>query len=263
MTKTLKLKKWEPESIPDDKTLLVIGKRGSGKSTFIADILHAKKDKIGSAVVISGTEESNGFYSRFIPGVFIHHEYDSSILSNIFDRQRAMIKQNNVQPVLLILDDCMYDKSFFKDPLFRNLMLNGRHYKLFTIISTQYALDVPPFARSNFDYCIVYRDPIKSNRERLYKQFFGIFPSMAEFNDVYDACSENFECLVLDQTSRSNAISDCIFWYRAKLRSHFKFGSPSFWRAAQQMMQMSKKRKAPPEGASKKIQKSTIIKKLL
>jgi len=256
--KTLKLKKWVPEQIPDDKTLLVIGKRGSGKSTFIADVLHAKKDRIGSAVIISGTEESNGFFSKFVPSVFIHNEYNSEILAKIFERQKSMIKTGSAQPVLLVLDDCMYDKSFFKCPVFRALMLNGRHYKLFTIISTQYALDVPPFARSNFDYCIVYRDPIKSNRERLYKQFFGIFPSMAEFNDVYDACSENFECLVLDQTSRSNNISDCVYWYKAKIRSHFKFGSPAFWRAGQEMLQMAKSSKKKPSA-----KKSTIIKKLL
>jgi len=44
-----------------------------------------------------------------------------------------------------------------------------------------------------------------------------------------DACTENYECLVLDNTSKSNKIQDCVFWYKAKIRKNFKIGSPALW----------------------------------
>ena len=42
-------------------------------------------------------------------------------------------------------------------------------------------------------------------------------------------CTENYECLVLDNTSRSNKIEDTVFWYKAKERKEFKMGSPALW----------------------------------
>jgi hypothetical protein len=46
-----------------------------------------------------------------------------------------------------------------------------------------------------------------------------------------DACTENYECLVLDNTSKSNKITDCVFWYKAPIRRGFRVGAPIFWQA--------------------------------
>ena len=70
---------------------------------------------------------------------------------------------------------------------------------------------------------------VRQNRENLYKAFFGVFPTFDSFCQVMDACTENYECLVLDNTSKSNKITDCVFWYKAPLRRGFKVGGPSFW----------------------------------
>jgi hypothetical protein len=44
-----------------------------------------------------------------------------------------------------------------------------------------------------------------------------------------DACTENYECLVLDNTSKSNNITDCVFWYKGTVRKNFRCGSAAFW----------------------------------
>ena len=49
------------------------------------------------------------------------------------------------------------------------------------------------------------------------------------FCKVMDACTENYECLVLDNTVKSNKIQDCVFWYKATLRKNFRVGSPQLW----------------------------------
>jgi len=50
-----------------------------------------------------------------------------------------------------------------------------------------------------------------------------------------DACTENYECIVLDNTSKSNRIEDCVFWYKATLRKNFKVGAPEYWQAHKKM----------------------------
>ena len=46
-----------------------------------------------------------------------------------------------------------------------------------------------------------------------------------------DSCTENYECLVLDNTSKSNKIEDCVFWYKAKMHTNFRVGAPEYWAA--------------------------------
>jgi len=249
---SLKLKRWDPSVVQGDKTILVIGKRGSGKSVAVADLMYNQRKCIPAAVVFSGTEESNGYFGQYIPKEYLYSEYDTNTVNKIVERQKSLIKQKRPSPTMLILDDVAYDKGFFKDKLFRYIMLNGRHVKLFTIVTQQYSLDTPPYARSNFDYVICFRDPILSNRERLYKQFFGIFPNFNAFQDVFAACTENFECLVIDQTARSNKIEDCVFWWKAKLRPPFRFGSDAYWSAAKAIKAKPKPKPSTDEANKKK-----------
>ena len=60
------------------------------------------------------------------------------------------------------------------------------------------------------------------------------------FNKVMDACTENYECIVLDNTSKSNKIEDCVFWYKATIRKNFKVGAPEYWQAHKKMITTKK-----------------------
>ena len=44
--------------------IVIIGKPGTGKTTLITDLLYHKKHIYPTAVVVSGTEDSNGHYSK-------------------------------------------------------------------------------------------------------------------------------------------------------------------------------------------------------
>ena len=84
--------------------------------------------------------------------------------------------------------------------------MNGRHHKLFVLITAQYCLDLPPALRSNIDYCFILADYIRRNRERLYTNFAGVFPSFDAFCAVMDETTENYECLVIKMCANSPKI---------------------------------------------------------
>ena len=45
------------------------------------------------------------------------------------------------------------------------------------------------------------------------------------------ACTENYECLVLDNSSKSNKIEDVVYWYKAKYPiKKFKIGGKKLWK---------------------------------
>lgn len=227
----LALRKFNPATMADDKVCVFIGKRGTGKSCLVTDILYHKKH-LPSGIVMSATEEGNHHYKSFVPDLFIHGDYDKEAIERVLARQKSQLMKHGkdlAPSCFILLDDCMYDKKFMKDTCIRSCFMNGRHWKLFFMLTMQYCMDLTPDLRANVDYVFILRENVIQNREKLFKSFFGVFPTFQMFNQVMDACTENYECLVLDNTSKSNRIQDCVFWYKATIRKNFRIGSDALW----------------------------------
>lgn len=248
---TLELKKFDMKNIsfkPNENkgpVIVLIGRRDTGKSFLVRDLLYYHQD-IPIGTVISGTEEGNGFYATHVPKLFIHDEYNSAIIENIMKRQRGVLKQmkkeiqayrrSNIDPrTFLILDDCLYDNSWTKDKMMRLLFMNGRHWKIMMIITMQYPLGIPPNLRTNVDFVFILREPYMTNRKRIYENYAGMFPTFESFCQVMDQCTENFECLVINNNAKSNKLQDQIFWYKADAHKDFRLGSKEFWEISKNM----------------------------
>jgi hypothetical protein len=242
---SLELKKFDMKSISfkaaDSKgpVVFLIGRRDTGKSFLVRDLLYYQQD-IPIGTVISGTEEGNGFYGKMVPKLFIHKEYNTVIVENILKRQRSVLKQikkehelyrkSNIDPrTFVIMDDCLYDNSWSRDKMMRLLFLNGRHWKVMLIITMQYPLGVPPTLRTNIDFVFILREPYISNRKIIYENYAGMFPTFEAFSQVMDQCTENYECLVINNNVKSNKLQDQVFWYKAENHNDFKLGSKEFW----------------------------------
>ncbi len=239
MAQSLSLKKFDMRMVPQDAVCVFIGRRRTGKSTLVRDLLfHHQNMPIGT--VISGTEESNSFYGKMVPPIFIHNEFNPTILANFVKRQRLIVsqmtkdinegKRSNIDPrAFLILDDCMYDDSWTQDKHIRYLFMNGRHAKVFFIITMQYPLGIQPALRTNVDYVFILREPYQSNRQRIYQNYGAAFPSFEFFCQVMDQCTQNYECLVINNNTQSNKLEDAVFWYKAEMHPDFRLGDARFW----------------------------------
>jgi hypothetical protein len=239
MAQSLSLKKFDMRMVPQDAVCVFIGRRRTGKSTLVRDLLfHHQNMPIGT--VISGTEESNSFYGKMVPPIFIHNEFNPTILANFVKRQRLIVAQmqkdinegrrSNIDPrAFLILDDCMYDDSWTQDKHIRYLFMNGRHAKVFFIITMQYPLGIQPALRTNVDYVFILREPYQSNRQRIYQNYGAAFPSFEFFCQVMDQCTQNYECLVINNNTQSNKLEDAVFWYKAEMHPDFRLGDARFW----------------------------------
>ena len=245
MSTELELSKFNMQQIsfkPDENkgpVVVLIGRRDTGKSYIVRDLLYHHQD-IPIGTVISGTESGNGFYSEHIPKLFIHDEYNTSIIENILKRQKQVLKQikkeiesykkSSIDPrAFVILDDCLYDASWTRDKMMRLLFMNGRHWKIMLIITMQYPLGIPPNLRTNIDFVFILREPYIKNRRIIHENYAGMFPTFESFSQIMDQCTENYECLVINNNSKSNKLQDQIFWYRAEQHGTFKLGSKEFW----------------------------------
>jgi hypothetical protein len=241
----LELKKFDMKDIQFNASqtqgpvIVLIGRRDTGKSFLVRDLLYFHQD-IPIGTVISGTEAGNGFYAKMVPKLFIHEEYNTVIIEKILKRQKIVLKEIKKElaaykrssidaRTFVILDDCLYDNSWAREKLMRLLFMNGRHWKIMLIITMQYPLGVPPNLRTNIDYTFILREPYINNRKRIYENYAGMFPTFESFCQVMDQCTENYECLVIANNAKSNKLEDQIFWYKANGHNDFKLGSKEFW----------------------------------
>lgn len=235
----LKIRKFNIKSISDDSVVVFIGRRRTGKSFLMRDLLFHHQD-LPIGTLISATEQANKFYATMIPSLFIHDEYTPEIIHNVVKRQKLVTKKINklaekgekctIDPrAFLILDDCLFDNKWVHDKNIRSIFLNGRHYKLMFMITMQYALGIPPNLRTNLDYVFICRENYMSNRKKIYEHYAGMIPSWELFNEIMNQCTENYECLVLKLNTQSNQLEDQIFWYKAESHEDFKIGAKEFW----------------------------------
>jgi hypothetical protein len=135
--------------------------------------------------------------------------------------------------LVIVCDDIMYKKGVTRSEIFAQISLNGRHFNIVLLLSSQYLMIVDITLRSNIDYLICLRETIPKNRIKIYDNYFGMFAKRQDFFTVLDNCTRNYEALVLDNTEPNASAENCVFFYKAMYPSpEFMFGSKSFRKAS-------------------------------
>jgi hypothetical protein len=236
-TLEIRLKRFQPAKMQTNRACIMLGKKGTGKSTLIEDIMWYQQN-IPVGCIMSATEEANENFSRMAPPLFIYKNFDAEGLEKLINRQKKMKKMykknGDYLPfdhrAFVILDDCMYEKKNFRGTLMRELFMNGRHWDLFVLITIQYIMDMTPEIRSNTDYVFTLKDNIVKNRERLYQEYFGLLGNFSVFDALFLEVTQDFRCLVLDNTVPSTKVEDVVFWYKAEKRPPYRLGAEWYWK---------------------------------
>ena len=128
------LEEWDPTADPEtecglkiDATVVCCGKRRTGKSWALRNLMFLMKDKIPAGIVISQTDELNKFWRDYVPKKFIYPKYEPEILDCVFKRQKDILNDKNLTeeqkdmmaPFFVLLDDVISDQRLKYD---ENLM---------------------------------------------------------------------------------------------------------------------------------------------
>lgn len=237
----LNLSMFDMKDLMMDSTILILGRRRTGKSWLIRDLMYHNKN-IPLGIVFSSTEQVSPFFKDFIPDTFIHSEYNPDLVEDFLKKQQKRIFDSNNKGkgqngktrsnnVFLILDDLMHSSEVWKkDKTIKNIFFNGRHFNLMFILTLQYPMGITPDLRSNIDYVFIFDQPSVKNKKKIFDDYAGIFPTFDYFCNVLDSCTQDHSCLVIKTGggSGSNMTSN-VFWYKASDREPFKVGHPKLW----------------------------------
>jgi hypothetical protein len=233
----VKIKKFDMSKLKKDAVVVVISKRRTGKSFLIKDILYHKRKELPMGTVISRTDKLGHFYDQFIPRLCIHDRYTPEILEKVIQRQlKADMENWKNKGAFLLMDDCLADSnSWARDEMIKETFYNGRHYKLLFLLTMQTPMAIPPGLRTNIDYTFLFKNTNNSDREKLYKHYAGVFPTREMFERVLDACTEDYHCLIIDNTTQSSKLEDQVFYYKAESHDDFKMFSEAIWKKSEEI----------------------------
>lgn len=236
----LQIRKFDIKEMDLDCKVAIIGKPGSGKSWLIKDLLYQHRRDFASAIVMSGTEGSTGFYRGLAPDLFIFNEYNQTAMDRMRIRQQRAVREHGKGApqnfCAIVCDDCMDDKDWIKHKTTRWLFKNGRHFDVFFLLAMQYALDIPPELRTCIDYIFICKEPQIKTRQKLHDNFAGMIPTFNMFCDMLDSLTEDYNCMVIkNRKALSPNIPDSVFWYKAEQHpDEFSIVPKGVWRWAEE-----------------------------
>lgn len=209
----------------NNPAIVMVAKRGSGKSWICRDILTNIGIKYG--IIISPTDKMDPFYKNFFPDMFIYHKYEREIIEKMLYRQEILAEKNESRiknkknviddRIFIIMDDCLSSKgTWMRDEPITDLLYNGRHYHITYILTMQYPLGITPELRCNFDYVFLMAEDNISNLKRLYEHYAGMFPSFDIFRSVFSQLTLNYGVMVINNRGSRENFLEKIFWYKAK-----------------------------------------------
>jgi hypothetical protein len=230
------ISKFDMTRLRNKSVILLIGRRGSGKSWLLKWVNYYLRKKVDYAIGFAGSlSAAKDIKGGGICESQIFMDFDITLLEGIVDQCKYWVEAKIERQVLIVMDDMMFDKKLMKHKVFREIFMNGRHYNITFVCCMQYCMDMAADLRSQVDYVFSFHDSNEGTREKLRREFFGVFPNLRAFNKVTEKCiSKQFECLVLDVKGvegKQVSASDTVFWYKApEDEPHFRIGRSTIWR---------------------------------
>jgi len=215
------IREWSPrELLPDGGTILLMGKRRSGKTTTMMNMLSHLRSKFEFGFVFCGTAATRDQCSQCMPGDFVQDHMDATFLDRLMDFQDARQTLRCIRPIFIVMDDFTFNKKVLRSQSMHRLFANGRHHQMFFMLGLQCPVGIGPDARANIDVCFLHRDVTTQNMEKLHELCNVSFRDMEEFRTVMLDVTRNHRtlamCIVmsLDGGEAHDILSPKFTWWR-------------------------------------------------
>lgn len=192
---------FDPTTIIEHARILVAGGSGTGKSFTCRDILYHLRNRVYDCYVYSGSHDPDNAWEDHTPAKYVnyiddHGKFPEDHLINVLknqDARRALAEKHGVKcpPSMIVFEDLEFMKkpSMWNCLPIRSVMFNGRWKQCFGVAAVQYIMSIDLELRGQFTYAIFMAEPSRAVRERIWKQYAGVFETFAEFEAVFKYCT--------------------------------------------------------------------------
>jgi len=215
--------------IPDNPSIVLAGKRRSGKNVLCKDLAYNYfRGKVKNVFVFSPTSEIaiNGY--DYVPFEFRYTEVDIDVLDRIMKRQEYLIRNNpkGDYRILILIDDIISSNDAKQQKVIDRLFISARHFQISLIVSYQYIKkDFSPVQRDNVDVIFCFQQSNFDNKDALNKQYLSVNEDKKIGMELINTYAVDYQTLVILNTTNSSNYEDFCFYYKADIiEKKFKLG---------------------------------------
>lgn len=168
------------------KNILVIGKRATGKTTLVYELLR----EIGAPYEIVTYSDDNhtfDYYKTDKNCGTIHYVKDSSKLIDNIKSGSITVFENSII-------------GFRKDEM-KDIMIKINDTGGGMIVIARYMMSMPQEILSNFNYIFCFRENMVANQTQLYNRIGNkCFSNFSDFQKVFEVMTKDYGCMVFHNT---------------------------------------------------------------
>jgi hypothetical protein len=199
---------------------IVAAKTGMGKSFLMSDFIYTNREFFYDVWVFAGSEDVMKTYRNILPPSRLIDGWDETKFIEIWDMIGEVFEaceKHGVEPphFMIIFDDLAFDAAIWKAKIVSKSFMNGRHRNCSMLVATQYMMMLPTTVRTQAQIVFALRETNYENIRKMYKAWFAIIPSVAEFREILMQGTANYGTLVVNTMSRSAKVSDAVKCFRA------------------------------------------------
>jgi len=173
----IELNEYDLADLPDSPSIVLCGKRRSGKGVLTKDLCYYYfRNKIQNVFLFSPTSEIANNMIDYVPIEFRYKEVDIDVIDRIMKRQEYLIRNDpkGKHNVLIIIDDIIASNDSKQQKILDKLFICARHYRISLIVSYQYVKkDFTPIQRDNVDVIFCFQQNNYTNKEALVYQYLN------------------------------------------------------------------------------------------
>jgi len=152
---------------------LLVGQTQTGKSWFVRDLLYRMRNLIPFGWIFSHTKHNN-FWRQYFPNHLIIPRYNDKFVRAIIELQKGRSKHKGLNNhVVIILDDVASEALRFEKTLIE-LAMEGRHYNITTIFTTQHFTKATTAMRANAWWTVIFTTQHLPTLEYMFDEWMGI-----------------------------------------------------------------------------------------
>lgn len=203
----------------------VLGKRGTGKTSWTQYILQFSPIRnSGNFIVMGGSETAKSSWSKVVHPIFVI-DPDLKYLENLRDTQNEIVRkyQKSGEPfptanqVTLVLDDVSSNKKLMRSQILSYLASNSRHLQMSIYILAQYHCQIVTEVRNQFDLVFMLSTSDTKSIVRLHSEFCsGV--DFRIFKHILGHVTQDFGMMVINNQATSIQIDSICF--HAKMETY-------------------------------------------
>lgn len=206
--RVLNLPRQKCEEISADSTVHFGGKRRSGKSFAMRNILIWKNTP---RVVVIGKGRDWKTWEGSVGMSYIYMEFREEIFYGFLQSQEQLLKLQETPEgkslnidLTIVLEDFSSDKKVMRSQAIADLVANGRRLHILFLCSAQYLKSLRPEVRTQFDYYFLFQEKNQDVRKHLYEAVGSYYDSKSEFYKLLDTTTKEKRCLIVNTTTDKN-----------------------------------------------------------